>query len=410
MEGRLRGPGQVSGDFTREAIRAMRAIEAMGHDPLILGFHPIARMNPYHGLLYREAWRAGIGAIQVIREETIPELTELARLGFPTMLHLHWLNQVLGRASSAREADRERLAFLDRLDHFREKGGHLGWTIHNILPHGARFSDEEARLSQDVLDRCDVVHVMAARTAEIVAPHFTVPADRTIQVPHPSYLGAYEDRVSRDQARHELGLWPDEIVYVVLGAIRPYKGLRELLDAWPEVRASDQRRRLVIAGGPSEEPGVAELLEDASLQAGVLLFTGQVAPADVQLFLRAADVAVLPHVRALNSGALMLSITFGLPVVVPAGGGLAEVADPSFARTFEVDDRASLVTALRDIDPLLAPAARTAALEAAGRLAPGPLSEQFGRGVRELLAKGTVPPVAPGASSTSGRDKRVRGR
>jgi glycosyltransferase involved in cell wall biosynthesis len=392
MERQLRGLGQASGDFTREAIRAMRAIEAMGHDPLILGFHPISRMNPFHGLLYRETWRSGIGAIQVIREETIPELTELSRLGFPTMLHLHWLNQVLGRAASAKEADGERRAFLDRLDRYRDAGGHLAWTVHNILPHGARFEDQEARLSQDVLDRCDVVHVMAATTAEIVAPHFTIPADRTIQVPHPSYLGAYEDFVSRDRARHELGLWPDEIVYVVLGAIRPYKGLRELLDGWPEVRAGDLRRRLVIAGGPSEEPGVAELLEEAAMQPGVLLFPGQVAPADVQLFLRAADIAVLPYVRALNSGALMLAITFGLPVVVPAGGGLAEVADSAFARTFEVDDRGSLVAAVRDVDPLLTPGARAAALEVAMRLAPGPLSERFGRGVRDVLAKGFVPP------------------
>ncbi len=409
MESCLPVPGQLqaSGDFTRAAIRAMRAIEAMGHDPLILGFHPIARMNPFHGLLYGHAWRAGIGAVQVIREETIPELTELARLGFPTMLHLHWLNQVLANAGSATDAGREREAFLGRIDRFRDAGGHLAWTVHNILPHGTRFEEEEARLSQDVLDRCDVVHVMAASTAEIVAPWYGIPPERTIQVPHPSYLGAYEDLVSRDQARHELGLWPDEIVYLVLGAIRPYKGLRELLDAWPDVRAGDPRRRLVIAGGPSEEPGVAALLEDAAMQPGVLLFEGQVASADVQLFLRAADVAVLPYVRALNSGALMLSITFGLPVVVPAGGGLAEVTDPSFARTFEMDDRASLVMALRDIDPLLVPAAREAALDVAGRLAPGPLSERFGRGVRELLAKGIVPPVVPGASD---RTKRGRGR
>jgi glycosyltransferase involved in cell wall biosynthesis len=389
MEGQLRIPGQLPapGDFTREAVRAMRAIEAAGLDPIVLGFHPIARMNPYHALLYRDARRAGVAAIQIIREETIPELTALAQLGFSAVLHLHWLNQVLAHCGSANDAKREREAFLGRLDRFRDAGGRLAWTVHNILPHATRFEQEEARLSQDVVDRCDVVHVMAAATADLVAPWYRIPPERTLHVPHPSYLGAYEDLVSREQARHELGIWPDEIVYVLLGTIRPYKGLRELLDAWPAVRASDPRRRLVIAGAASAEPGVAELLEQAVLDPGVLLVEGYVEPADVQVFLRAADVAVLPYVRALNSGALMLGITFGLPVVVPAGGGLAEITDERFARTFTPEDPASLTAVLRDVEPLLAPSARAAAAEVGQQLAPGPLSMRFATGLREIVGR-----------------------
>jgi glycosyltransferase involved in cell wall biosynthesis len=389
MEGQLRVPGQLSapGDFTREAVRAMRAIEAAGLDPIVLGYHPIARMNPFHGILYRDARRAGIGAIQIIREETIPELGELARLGFTSVLHLHWLNQVLANCGSAKDATREREAFIGRLDRFRDAGGRLAWTVHNILPHATRFEQEEARLSQDVVDRCDAVHVMAAGTTGLVAPWYSIPPERTLHVPHPSYLGAYEDVISRDQARHELGIWPDEIVYVLLGTIRPYKGLRELLDAWPAVRAGDPRRRLVIAGAASDEPGVAELLEQAVLDPGVLLVEGYVEPADVQVFLRAADIAVLPYVRALNSGALMLAITFGLPVMVPAGGGLAEITDERFARTFAPEDPGSLIAALRDVEPLLAPSARDAAVEVAASVAPGPVSERFGRGLRALMGQ-----------------------
>ena len=402
MDGQLRGPAQPPGAFTEAAVTALRAIDATGRDPIVLGFHPTARLNPYHSLLYQRAWPAGIAALPIVREETIAELAELARLGYRTVLHLHWLNLVLGDARSPKEAHRDRLAFLDRLDRYRDAGGQLVWTVHNILPHGTRFEAEEAQLSADVVDRCDVVHTMAAGTPEFVAPWFRIPTAKILQIPHPSYIGAYEDRISREQARHELGIWPDEVVHILLGAIRPYKGLTQLFDAWDVVDADPVPRRLVIAGGPTDEPGVAEMLERAALHPSILLHATQVEPADVQIYMRAADVAILPHLRGLNSGALMLALTFGLPVVVPAGGGIAEVADERFARSFTVDDHDSLVAALRGADDLLTPEARAAALATAAERAPAIVSERFAEGLRVRLdadrADGTGRARRPGRS------------
>jgi glycosyltransferase involved in cell wall biosynthesis len=250
---------------------------------------------------------------------------------------------------------------------------------------------------------------MAGQTAEIVAPWFRIPPDRILHVPHPSYVGAYEDRIGRLQARHELGLWPGEIVHVVLGAIRPYKGLTQLLDAWDDIAGDGVARRLVIAGGPTEEDGIAELLERAATHPSMLLHAGTVEPANVQIYLRAADVAVLPYTRALNSGALLLALTFGLPVVVPEGGGLAELVDPSFARTFELDDETSLVAALRAADELVTPAASAAASAVAARFAPGPISTRFARGVRERLGlelRPAEPADQASATAPAARAKR----
>lgn len=400
MDGQLRGPGQAPGDFTEEALAALRALGAGDREPLLLAYHPIARMNPYHALLYQRSWQSGMAAVRIIRDETFPELTEVTRLGFSTVLHLHWLNLVLAESRSAREAARDRAAFLARLDRYRDAGGRLAWTVHNILPHATRFEDEEARLSADVAERCDVIHTMAAATPEIVAPWFRIPPEKILQIPHPSYIGAYEDRISREQARHELGLAPDETVHVVLGAIRPYKGLTELLDAWDAIADDGTARRLVIAGGPTEEAGVAELLERAAIHPTVLLHAGQVAPADVQIYLRAADVAVLPYVRSLNSGALLLGLTFGLPAVVPTGSGLAEVVDERFSRSFAIDHPGSLAAALRDVEALDPVAGRAAAREVAERHAPAVISERFAEGLRARLdAPGPARLDAPASGS-----------
>ena len=390
MERRLPGSPPVRGDLTIEVAAAMRALAGSTADPFVLAAYPVFVTNPYQALLYGACREHGIAPVRVAREEQLDELFELQRTGLSTVLHLHWLHLVLRDVGSAKEARKHADAFLKRLDAYRTSGGRVVWTVHNILPHETRFEAEEARLSAEVAARCDVVHILTSRTPELVAPYFDLPRDRLLHVPHMSYQGAYEDHISVRDARHDLGLMPDELVYLVLGAIRPYKGLPELLDAWQSL-PPDRPRRLVIAGAPSDEPGVAELIERAALEPGILLDARKIPAAEMQTFLRAADVAVLPYRRTLNSGALMLALTFGLPVIVPAGSGLAEVVDHRFGRTFDPGGATALADALGDAAQLASEAARAAATAAAAALSPDIVSRRFVLGLRERLERTPSP-------------------
>jgi glycosyltransferase involved in cell wall biosynthesis len=385
MEGSLRGPDRDRGEITIEALAALQELEAAGTDPMLLAYYPVARLNPFQRLLYQRAWEAGLGPLPIVREERLAELVELARRGLPVTLHLHWLNMIFGRAPSRAEGRRARDTFLARIDRLLAAGGRLAWTVHNILPHDTATEAEDAALRAAVVERASAVHVMAPRTPELVRPWFEIPAAKVLHVPHPSYIGAYPDHVSRLEARHELGIAPDELVYVVLGSIRPYKGLSELLDAW-EATGGAAPRRLVIAGAPSDEPGVTRAIERAAGMTSVLIHPRFVGDGEVQVFLRSADIAVLPYLRTLNSGVLMLAVTFGCPVIVPAQGGLADATDPSFARTFDPDRPDGLAEALRAGPELATPAARAAASAMAATHEPSVLSRRFADGLRELLA------------------------
>lgn len=384
MRGIMRSANASPGALTVDALDAVRALGAMGHEPVVLAYHPIARWNPVLELLYREAWDLGIAAIPLPEEDRIEELTAFAALGHRTVLHLHWLNLPLATAPTPDEAARAVDAFLERLDRFLAAGGRIAWTVHNILSHGSRFEAVEARLLAAVAQRSAVIHVMAERTRELVAPWYDLPADRIIHVPHPSYFGAYEDHLGRAQARHELGLMPDELVYQATGAIRAYKGLTDLLDAWDTLPPTPPRR-LLIAGPVGRDPGTPELVERAVLQPRVLVHGGHIPAGQMQLFLRAADVAVLPYVRSLNSGSLMLALTFGLPVIVPAGGGLADLVDDRFAVTYPPDSPGGLAEALVRAADVATPAAREAALEVARAHDPVVLSRRFAEGLRRML-------------------------
>jgi glycosyltransferase involved in cell wall biosynthesis len=386
MERRPRSSKPAKGDLTEEAAAAFRALAGSDVEPWLVAAHPSFVTNPYQDLLYQRSREHGLAPVRVRRDEQLDELLDIQRAGLPTILHLHWLHLVMKGAGSAKEARKRADDFLGRLDAQHRTGGRIAWTVHNILPHESRFDAEEARLCGEVASRADVVHVMAERTPELVAPFFELPRDRLLVVPHMSYIGAYEDHTSRLDARHELGLMPDELVYLVLGAIRPYKGLPELLDAWAAL-PPDRPRRLVIAGAPTDEPGVEEVLERAAIATGVLLDARKIPPDEMQVFLRAADIAVLPYRRALNSGALLLALTFGLPAVVPADSGLAESVGAAFGRTFDPDVEASLGEALLGAADLATETARAAATAAAAAVSPEIVSRRFSVGLREAMAR-----------------------
>jgi beta-1,4-mannosyltransferase len=379
------------GDFTVEAVAAMRAIRQPGtaapmtETPLLLGCFPTFGTNPYQALLYSAAREHGIAPVFMYGSSQLAELHALAAAGLNTVLHLHWLHVLTREATSAEQARELAARAIEELDAYVAVGGRIVWTVHNILPHDAKHEAVEVWLASQVASRSAAIHVMATNTVELVAPFYELPRDRVFVVPHPGFGRTYADSISRLDARHELGIDPDELVAAVVGAIRPYKGIDDLLDAWARFEPGSPKR-LVIAGTPAPGPTVAALLERAALEPNVLLDARRLEPDELQLFLRAADVAVLPYKRSLNSSALLLALTFGLPVIVPEGGGLEEMADPAFARTFTGADVESLLGALRSIPELLTTEARAAAVAVAAALDPLELSHRFASELRARLA------------------------
>ena len=369
----------MPGQLVAQGAAAIRHLKGLGcHDPVLVFYHPIASYNPYQSLLYGQMWEHGAAAIPLHDLDELPDIAALTRTGAHVVLHLHWTNKVLEGAATDEAARERMLAFLGQLDAFRSAGGHLVWTIHNVLPHDCERPGLEAELQQAIVDRCDLVHVLSANTSEVVAEWFSVPATKTLHVPHPSYGGAYVDTISRTEARYELGIAPDETVYALLGAIKPYKGADRLLDAFDVLCERDPaRRRLIVAGLPDRTGAVEPFLERCELHPFVKLFARRILPEEMPVFLRAADIVVLPYLRVLNSGVLMLALTFGLPVVAPAVGGLAETLTPAVGRTFPADEDDGLLEALISADELRTEAARSAALALALQRDPRILSAAF---------------------------------
>jgi glycosyltransferase involved in cell wall biosynthesis len=361
----------------------------------VLATWPWDPENPVQALLTKRAAEAGIVVVGMDRladlddPVALPALAELRSQRAIVVLHLHWLARVLRGIADETEGLERVSSFVAALDAFRMAGGQIVWTVHNVLPHDTSYPALDRALRAAVVARADIVHILSEGTVEAAATTYEIPAAKVLHVPHPAYLGAYRDDGSDDDARRHYGFGTDDVVFGFVGNIRPYKGLEELLSAFGSLSAQprpDGRRvRLLIAGMPSPDAEVHEALERARRQTEIVVDARRIPADELATPMRASDVIVLPHRQSLNSGALLLALSFGRPVVATRSPGVSETVGEDAAILVEAGDAAALGRGLREADRLLAPEARDAALATARRFEPDEVSRMFVRALRERL-------------------------
>lgn len=391
MELQFKGILRDEGSPVHEAIAAARFFTVRDNDePWLYAYGPVVRGNPYQTLVYQSFGEHGLAVVPVTDPRAFPSLLNLRGQSRGIVYHLHWLSFVHQDAKSPRNAAELTNRFMSDLRAFRAAGGKVVWTVHNMVSHDARFMDEELRLQQAVASEVDLIHVMSEGTPDLVHRTLRLPADKVVSVPHPSYLGAYEDYLPADQARLMLGIEPDETVYAVLGAIKAYKGVERLLEAFNLLlERSSTPRRLIVAGHADRDPASLELRRRLRMHPYVLLHDRRVPGDHVQRLLRASDLFVLPHERALNSGGALLGPSFDLPVVASRVGVLPEVLSPEFTEFFQGDTAEDVADALMRADRLVTPEARAAARSFAERHHSRTVSARLAHVVRGRLGLDT---------------------
>ena len=324
-------------------------------------------VNPYIGLLQQGLMAAGAEVRRLQRLD--PADLDATRLD---VVHLHWLERYdlppaidapwrkgarglpqraarrLWEAAGNHRAlyqlrRRQRLGRLfGQLRAFQSAGGRVVYTVHNLDPHedsGAADRWGTGRL----IRLADAVHVHDAGTAHALADRYGRSSGVAV-IPHGHYLDAYPNTVSRDEARVSLGLPPKAFVYVTLGLMRPYKGLEELLPAFKRISEPDVR--LVLAGKPAPDDYARALAQLAGGDPRILLLPRFVRPDEVQRYLNAADVCVLPYRQITTSGAALLAFSFGLPVIAPAIGAFRNLVAGRRGILYEPGDPGVLERAL----------------------------------------------------------------
>jgi glycosyltransferase involved in cell wall biosynthesis len=130
---------------------------------------------------------------------------------------------------------------------------------------------------------------------------------------------------SRERARQRWGTKGGEPLIGCVGYLLPGKGQESLLRSLPLILAQVPNCRLLLAGDGPCRARLERLAEQLGVGLAVY-FAGHVQ--DVADVYCALDLFVFPSQPEALGSSLLAAMSFGLPVVAIAGGGVSEVIEP----------------------------------------------------------------------------------
>jgi glycosyltransferase involved in cell wall biosynthesis len=177
-------------------------------------------------------------------------------------------------------------------------------TVHDpeSMIGGRQVLPEEARRWR----RADAIVVHSEQARRLVARHAPAVPVSVVAVD----LNLSGSVMTRAEARGHLGLGNGPIA-LLLGFLRPYKGLALLASAWPAVAKENPEARLLLVG----EPYPSDELDRLSALNGVELRSGFLPDEEIDTWAAAADVLVMPYDRGSHSGVLHRALAMGTPVL-----------------------------------------------------------------------------------------------
>lgn len=251
--------------------------------------------------------------------------------------HMHWPDWIVAGSRPSWMVLPRLLWFWLLIKLARLKGTRVIWTAHNLKPHESRHPRLERWFFHMLTANLAAVICLSRSAKALVREKYRalrlVPA---YVIRHGHYRGCYPDVISRRGARQELSLGEEDFVLLFIGQLRRYKNLIRLVECFRDGALEDWR--LVIAGEPRDATLGTAIATQAASCRQIIPVLRFIPNEQLQIFLRASDLVVLPYVDILNSGAAILALSFGRPVLVPARGALVDLQQdvgPEWVMTYE---------------------------------------------------------------------------
>lgn len=205
----------------------------------------------------------------------------------------------------------------------------LIFVCHNVFPH-ERFPFDKILTKMTLKNGKHFIVHAKEEEAELKQ---IMPNPNCQVTPHPSYNAFCFAKMTKMQARTQLSLPQDEKVLLFFGFVRPYKGLKHLINAMPDIKERLGNVTLLIVGefgnAEDKEGYVSQIkmlaASSSGLEASIIIYDGYTPDREVEKYFAASDMVVLPYESATQSGIVQIAYGFGKPVTVTEVGGLPDV-------------------------------------------------------------------------------------
>jgi glycosyltransferase involved in cell wall biosynthesis len=201
----------------------------------------------------------------------------------------------------------------------------LVFICHNVLPHEEHGSLDRW-LAWLILRWGDAFIVHSEQDRKHL--HALLRHAAVRQTNHPTYaafqqLSSEQNQDATIPNRFDL---VGKKALLFFGFVRPYKGLKYLIEALALARTYLPDLHLLVVGEFWEDKEIYVMqAEEAGLQDHITFIDEYVPNEQIGDYFRAADLLVLPYVSATQSGVIQMAFGFGLPVITTRVGGLHEV-------------------------------------------------------------------------------------
>ena len=262
------------------------------------------------------------------------------------VVHIHWLEYIVELDASPRIGTLRSVVrvarFARALLHLKCRHVRVVWTAHNFRPHEPKRPLLETLLTSFVMLVADrvIVHTAYARRRLTRG----LPGIRKVVViPHGNYIGVFPGPTTRR------GRPVDKpFTFLCFGQIRTYKQLPEVVRAFRALSNPDVR--LVIAGKPVVDAELSAIRAAAGDDPRVVVDARLIPDEEVANLHLRSDAAIVAYREVFSSGALLLAISYGLPVVAPIRSSASELVPPLGLETFEPGGLTSALARMIDGD------------------------------------------------------------
>ncbi|GGY74408.1 peptidase M14 [Cellvibrio zantedeschiae] len=306
------------------------------------------KVNPYNALLYSNMKAFTRAHTKNLVHEYSHKKAILEKFD---IVHFHWPDGYINQKNIFKALQRSiLLSFILMI--VKLKGSKIVWTVHNVAPHDAFHPRYSQAFMRWFARQCDGLIFMSEESKATFFSLYNCKENiHYAIIPHGHYRNSYPDPIDQAAAKNHLGLPQNKQVLLFFGMIKPYKNIDLLMELFTQAKLFDY---VLVVAGNTDSPELKERLKQHAKNPNIHLLLQFIPDDRLHIYLSAADAVILPYKSILNSGALLLALSFNKPVIAPHIGAFVSLQQElgrkwiySYAEDLEVG---ALKNALRHLE------------------------------------------------------------
>ncbi len=253
-----------------------------------------------------------------------------------------FLDGFSSRQSKSKQYTSE-LKISKQLAFFRDSGTKIIWTAFNLKGHEQKYTGINNFIYSEIIQHCHGIIIIAPIGENLLISSYPRAKQKPIiTIPHGNYIGVYPDNITRSEARKHLKIKNGEIVLLYFGLQRKYKDIHLVYRAFKESSKVNKKIRLLIAGQPLTYRRKLFFLYLKLFCRHITVVSNYIHDNEIQIYFKAADIAVFAFKNIFTSGSIILAESFGLPIIAPNIGCFPDQVPKSVGFLYAHGDKSHL--------------------------------------------------------------------